>query len=136
MANGGWYETKEEWDRIEKPLLEIDFILDKFAKEKGLTFTKNLKDWPERSITWNNGVRCLMQLYLVNDKLLTFNLWLCASQDRGSDRFWKKENQIKEQAVSEFKETLEFHLHEGYCKLKSWAENEDELEFATKVHAT
>ena len=54
MANGGWYGTKEEWQRIEKPLLEIDSIVDDFANELSLSVSKNHKDWPERSIEWGN----------------------------------------------------------------------------------
>lgn len=96
MANGGWYGTKEEWERIESPLLEVDSIINDFAKEAGLSVTKNHKDWPERSIVWGKDIRSLIQLYLANEKSLTFNLWLCASQDRGTKRYWKQETPVKE----------------------------------------
>src|ERR1700722_9853481 len=102
MANGGWYGTKEEWNRIEAPLLEIDPIVSDFAEKFGLTVRKNNKDWPERSLVWGDGVHCLIQIYLVDQKLLTFNLWLCVSQDRENKRYWKQEFSIKEKTMNDF----------------------------------
>ena len=52
MANEGWHGTQEEWGRIERPLLELDPVIDDFAKRARLAVTKNLKDWPERSLRW------------------------------------------------------------------------------------
>jgi hypothetical protein len=133
MANGGWYGTKEEWERIESPLLEIDSIIDDFANELGLSIGKNHKDWPERSIEWGTDVRCLIQLYLADEKSLTFNLWLCASQDRGKERYWKQETPVKGKLVSDFRADLASLLREGRKKLVSWSENKDQLEFATTL---
>ena len=50
MANGGWYGTKEEWERIERQLLEIDPIITGFAGDYGLNVTKNHEGCPERSM--------------------------------------------------------------------------------------
>jgi len=134
MANGGWYGTQEEWDRIEKPLLELDPIIEKFAEENNLVVTKNHKDWPERSMTWGEDVRCLIQLYLADDKALTFNLWLCASQDRGSKRFWKRETPIKEKQVPQFEGSLLEQLAEGHLKLLGWSKNTSEMELAGETY--
>ena len=133
MANGGWHGTKEEWDRIERPLLQADTIIDKFANEVGLPVIKNYKDWPGRSISWGDDVKCLIQLYLVNDKELTFNLWLCASQDYGHKRYWKQETSVEQQKINEFKEDLEELLREGYEKLITWSSNKSMLEFAAEL---
>jgi hypothetical protein len=46
MANGGWYGTDEEWQRLEGPLLGIDPVLEQFALEHGVAVTKNHKDSP------------------------------------------------------------------------------------------
>ena len=133
MANGGWYGTKEEWERIEKPLLAADPIIDAFVSEFRLTVTKNHKDWPERSIEWGNGVRCLMQLYLVDKESLAFNLWLCASEDRGGERYWKQETPIKQTRIPDFIGELASQLRAGRNALVEWSNNRDQLTFATKL---
>jgi hypothetical protein len=131
MANGGWYGTKEEWARLESPLIEVDPIIHSFAAEFGLEVTKNYKDEPERSIIWGGGIRRLIQLYLVDKKQLTFNLWLCASQDRNGSRYWKQESPVKAQTISSFKDSLPMILRDSRSLLESWGEND--LELATKV---
>lgn len=133
MANGGWYGTKEEWERIEKPLLDVDSIIEAFAAECGLSVSRNHKDWPERSIAWGKEVRCLIQLFLVDEKALTFNLWLCASADRGGKRYWKQETPIKQMRVPDFKNELESQLREGRRKLLEWSNNTGQLEFAATL---
>ena len=133
MANGGWYGTKDEWARLESPLIEVDPILSAFAKEFRLEIGKNFKDWPERSLEWGGSTRRLIQLYLADEKLLTFHLWLCASQDRGGKRYWKQESPVKGLPVSEFKDSLATLLREGKKTLDSWGEAD--LEFATNLGA-
>ena len=132
MANGGHWATDDEWRRVEAPLLEVDAEIGQFAKEFGLRVTKNLKDWPERSIAWGSAIRRLIQLYLVDEKQLTFNLWLCASQDRGDERYWKHEKLISAKTVSEFKDSLPVLLREARMKLEAWSERD--LELAVHLH--
>jgi hypothetical protein len=134
MANGGWYGTAEEWARIERPLLEIDPILDEFAVEYDLTKFKNEKAWPSRSFVWGEDVRCLIQLYLVDKHKLTLNLWLCASKDQGTKRFWKQEMLIREQRVNQFENSLATDLREGYRKLVAWSGDPSVLQFATRIY--
>lgn len=131
MANGGWYGTKEKWNRIEEPLLIANPIVLSFAREAGLKVTKNHKSWPERSMEWGTDIHRLIQLYLANETELTFNLWLCASQDRRGKRYWKSEFLIKEQRVPSFTESLEFLLQDGKKRLDSWMQSD--LEFVTKL---
>ena len=57
---------RKEWERIEKPLLDVDLIIEEFAKEFSLAVSKNHKGWPGRLIVWGKEVRCLIQLYLVD----------------------------------------------------------------------
>ena len=133
MANGGGLD-EQQWQQLEKPLLAIDPIINEFAAANGLAVTRNQKDWPERSIVWNeNGVRCLIQLYLASEKLLTYNLWLCASQDRGSERFWKQESPVRNQPVAAFSGQLAELLGEGREKLRSWSDNPSVLGYATGI---
>jgi len=131
MASGGWYGTKDEWARLESPLIEVDPILSEFAKEFGLEMRKNFKDWPERSFEWGVSIRRLIQLYLADEKLLTFNLWLCASQDRGTKRYWKQVSTVKGLPISEFKDSLATLLRDARKTLESWSETD--LELATNL---
>ena len=131
MANGGFWESDAEWQRVEAPLIEVDPTLSEFAREFGLIVSKNHKDWPERSIKWGASVRRLMQLYLADEKTLAFNLWLCASQDRNGKRYWKQENLVKGQLITEFQGRLPMLLRQGRAKLEEWSEGD--LEFATNL---
>ena len=131
MANGSYWQTKAEWQRVEEPLLRLDSALSEFAAQFGLQLTKNHKDWPERSIEWGTRVRLLIQVYLADAESLTFNLWLCASQDRGGKRFWRQETPIQSKPVSDFQSSFASLLLEGKAKLEGWSEAD--LEFVTNV---
>jgi hypothetical protein len=119
MPNG-FQGSESEWQRIEAPLLRVDSALELFASAQGLGISKNYHNHPERSLTWGTGLRRLIQLYLADSKLLTFNVWLCASQDRGSSRYWKQEFLLKEQNIETFFGTLSPLLEEAYRKVDSW----------------
>ena len=133
MANGGWYGTAQDRERIEGPLKLLDPELDRFASKYGLQVTKNLKDWPERSLVWGTDVRCLIQVFLVDESGLTLDLWICASQDRDGSRFWKKETSRKEVQVSEMARDSFDLLEAGKRKLDHCSAHPEELEFATKL---
>jgi hypothetical protein len=117
----------------EAPLKLLDPELDRFARKHGLTVTKNLKDWPERSLVWGTDVRCLIQVFLVDQSALTLNLCLCAWQDRDGSRFWKNETPRKEERASEMAADLLDLLEAGKCKLDLWSEHPEVFEFATKL---
>ena len=103
MANGGWYGTDEEWQRIEAPLLQIDDVFESFAYSRGHTAERNFKDHPSRAIRWRkNGVRCLIQLFQVDQADLTFNLWICASIDEDGKRYMKEATLIDGKTIPEF----------------------------------
>ena len=134
MANGGYWHTDAEWQRVEEPLRQLDPTLLEFAEKVALEVTKNQRDWPERSIVWGTSVRRLIQVYLVSPEDLTFNLWLCASQDRGGKRYWKQEASVQDKVVAEFQSSLATLLLEGKAKLEAWSEAD--LEYATNVAST
>jgi hypothetical protein len=133
MANGGWYGTDEEWERIEAPLKLLDPELDRFARKHGLTVTKNSKNSPERSLVWEAGVRCLIQVFLVDQSALSLNLWICASQDRDGSRFWKNETLSNGVQASELAGKLFDLLELGKRKLDYWSAYPEELHFATML---
>lgn len=126
MANGGWYGTPQEWERIEAPIKMLDLELERFVSAHGLSVTRNHKDWPDRSIVWDTGTRCLIQLYLADAETLGINFWICASQDGGRDRFWKQEFLCKEATLDDVTARLPELLNTAKTKLDGWA-------FATKI---
>jgi hypothetical protein len=128
MANGGWYGTAEEWNRLEAPLKLLDSELNRFARTHGLRVTRNLKDWPERSLVWGTGVRRLIQVYLVDQASLTFSLWICASQDRDGSRFWKRETLCKEVQAPEIARDLLELLEAAKRKLDHWSAHPEDFE--------
>jgi hypothetical protein len=126
MPNGH-QGSRADWLRLEAPLLELDPVLSEFARIRGLSISKNYHDWPERSLVWGSGVRRLIQLYLQDSETLRFNLWLCASQDRGSSRFWKKDFLFERRLMDEFRPQLFALLDEGYALVNSWDSSMFEL---------
>ena len=121
MPNG-FHGSQDEWKHMEAPLLEIDHILTVFGKRYGMKLSKNYHDWPERSLVWGGDVRHLIQIYLENEKTMTWNVWLCASQDRATGRFWK--NQFLRRAVpfQEIHNVLEQLLEEARNIVTAWSE--------------
>jgi len=135
MGNGGWNGTDDEWERIEAPLKLLDPEFDRFARKHGLRVTKNVKDWPERSLGWGTDVQCLIQVFLVDQSALTLNFWICACQDRDGNRFWKNETPRKEVEVSDIAQDLFDLLEAGKRKLDHWSTHPEELEFVTTLGA-
>jgi hypothetical protein len=133
MENDGWSGTNEEWQRIEAPLKLLDPALDRFARKYGLPVTKNLKDWPERSLVWETDVRCLMQVYLIDKSALTLKLWICASLDRNGSRFWKHETPRDGIQASDLAGELFELLEAGKQKLDYWSAHPEELQFSTAL---
>jgi hypothetical protein len=130
MPNG-FSGTDEEWKRMEAPLLMVEDVLAEFARTHGMQITKNYHEWPERSLTWGNDIRRLIQLYVAESDRPTFNLWLCASQDRGSSRFWKRDFLVEKKPLETFAAQLPVLLEKARNTLNSWTEQQ--LEFATKL---
>jgi hypothetical protein len=128
MPNG-FQGSDIEWRRIEAPLLQLDPVLQQFADSHNLILSRNYHNEPERSVRWDNGVQRLIQLCLEDSDRLTLNLWLCAFQDRGGARYWRREHLVKAKSLSEFSERLPSLLDEAYAIVNSWTA--DSLEFAT-----
>jgi len=130
MPNG-FDGTDDEWQRMEAPLLSVDGVLNQFARAHHMQITKNYHEWPERSLTWGTAIRRLIQLYAADTDQPTFNLWLCASQDRGLSRFWKREFLLEKRPLDSFEGELPSLLEKAWEKVDSWTEQD--LEFATKI---
>jgi hypothetical protein len=129
MPNG-FDGSDDDWKRLEGPLVAVDNVLAEFARTHGMQIGKNYHEWPERSLTWGTRIRRLIQLYVDDSAVPTFNLWLCASQDRGSSRFWKREFIIEKKPFEAFASDLPALLEAARIKVNLWTE--DQLEFTTK----
>lgn len=113
------------------PLRALDVELRAYAERHGATLTTNSRNWPERSITWENSIRRLMQIYLVDESGLTYSFWLCASEDRGSERYWRKQFLREAVPIAEIAADLRDLLEQGRSLLEGWTS--ETLEFATTL---
>ena len=130
MPNG-FQGTDEAWARIEAPLLVLDPALEAFAHEHGLSLGRNYHNWPERSLKWGAPIERLIQVYLEDEKALTWNVWLCASEDRGAARYWKRAFLRQAVPIEEIERALPGLLEEALAQVNTWSR--EQLEFATKL---
>lgn len=115
MANG-FLGSKDEWDRLEAPLIQIDPILESAATKFDLVLRKNHKD-PERSLIRESNIRYLLQIFLCDEKDPKYNVWICASEDRSSGRYWKEEMVLQHAAIDLITEDL---IDQSLHALLSW----------------
>lgn len=133
MANGGWYGTQDEWDRFEAPLMLLDDAFNDFAERHKLEVRRNHKDWPARSVSWGNGAECLIQLYVAHMNAPEVILWICASVDRGHERYWRHERLIDSLRADHIVEELPEQLDLGFKRLHEWCMHTESFEFATAL---
>jgi hypothetical protein len=130
MANG-FHGSKAQWERIESPLRAFDAELDSFSTRFGIPLSRNGKNWPDRSFVWGEPIRRLIQIYLADEERLTYNFWICASEDRGSKRYWKREFLKEKVPAPEMLVELPELLERGRALLERW--DGDLLEFGTTI---
>ena len=110
---------------MEAPLLSIDDRLESFAQSHGLEVSRNYHNWPERSLKWNvSAVGKLIQIFLHEERDLTFTVWICASADRGKKRFWKQKRLREAVAIEEIAPDLQAILTEAKRTLDGWSETD------------
>ena len=119
MPNG-YHGTKEEWRRLEAPLREIDAALELFAKRHNMALSRNYHSWPERSLCWGADPERLIQIYLEDEQRLTWNLWLCASEDRGGQRFWKQQSLRHDIQMADMRLAIGALLDESFLIVSAW----------------
>jgi len=128
MPNG-FYGPKEDWKKLEAPLLRIDDRLTAFAHANCLREIRNYHNWPERSLVWDMAqVRKLIQVFLESETSETFTFWICASADRGAQRLWKHKTLKKAVPLEEIENNLGALLQEAKEILDGWGEHELEPE--------
>lgn len=127
----GYHGSDEDWKRLERPLRDIDPLVEAFAKRHKIALSRNYHNWPERSLRWGADPERVIQIYLEDADRLTWNLWLCASQDRGLQRFWKNQFLCHNVAMGELNPVMEQLLDEALRIVSSW--RTEDLEFATTL---
>ena len=132
MPNG-FHGPKEEWQRLEAPLKSIDGALEAYAQSHDLALSRNYHAWPERSLRWGTKRERLIQIFLHDEKRVTFNIWLGAYEDRGSKRYWKQRTLREDVPIGEIAENLHPLLEAGRVEVEGWTS--DELELAGPVAA-
>ena len=130
MPNG-YHGTDDGWMRLEAPLREVDSILEAFASSHGLTLTRNHHGDPERSLGHEGELTRLFQIFVGDEEAPTYKIWLCASQDRGEERFWKQRFLTEAATPAELKASIGDWLSRGWEELFRWSAHD--LEHATRL---
>lgn len=130
MPNG-FQGPKEEWDRMEAPLLKLDDAIRRFADDIGATVERNYHGVPGRSIDWEDSISRSIQIYIEDEAELTYDLWISASQDRKQSRYWKHEFLFRDRKLDEFSDCLEDYLKKGFELVSAWRESD--LQYAVDL---
>ena len=119
MANG-FHGPKNAWERITTPLVSLDEELELFASHRGVTLGKNTKNWPNREFRWFDQMERLMEIFLEDERYLTWTLWICAYEDRTDGRYWRTKTLRKAASVKKLQETLRTDLEDGWQTVTRW----------------
>ena len=119
MANG-FHGPQEEWDRLEGPLIQLDPILATIATEHDLSLRTNHKSL-ERSLLRETNVRYLLQVFVAEEQPLKYNVWICASQFRDNQTYWKEKMILRSVTADCITETL---IRHSIRELLSWKQGD------------
>jgi len=126
MPNG-FHGTKEEWDRLEAPLLEVAEVIGDFARMQNLEVDANYHNMPNRRLTWHKrDMTCVIQVS-VKEEGMTMYVTFYAWQDKDNIRRGKWLKQISGLGAPELKRDLSGLLEEGYRMLENLSEAELEV---------
>jgi hypothetical protein len=128
MANG-FHGPREEWDRMAQPLLRLDSILEDFGRRHGLTLEGDSR-WPNRSFRWGAPVSRLIQIFVDDESGPTYKVWIAASEDRASGRYWRQETPMAGAKIEDILARLPEILDEAFARVSSW--NSSDLELARR----
>lgn len=121
MPNG-FHGSREDWERITAPLREIDAMWDAFAERHGCAVTRDGRSWPERSLRWQSGgVERRIQVYLADERELTFSFGLQAWSDRDGKRYVRNERLYEGEPWLRLRDAIEARLEEAYQQAASWS---------------
>ena len=122
MPNG-FSSSKEEWKRIEAPLLEIDEVLKDYAKRHHMKLTKNIgyPDFqPARFLKWGKDVHRFIEILPENPVIMTFSFWISATLKTSV----KRQSLKRAAPFAEIRDNLKELLEEGRKLCESWSEHD------------
>lgn len=124
MPNG-FDVSREEWEKMEAPLLEVDELLAQFAAERNMQVIKNYHNWPRRHLELvNDRIHRGIQILATDENKMTFHLGVVAWEDRNDRRYASHRWLKKFTPWHQIKDNLHQLLEEGVKTLESWSEND------------
>jgi len=127
MPNGGFDGSKEAWEKMEAPLLEIDDLLAQFAAERGIDMVKNYHNWPLRELRWvKDGIHRAIHI-LAADKPETYHLAVVAWQDKHDERYTTNKWLKRWVRWREIGDNIHRLLDDATVTLESWSEKDLKL---------
>jgi len=91
MPNGAFQGISEELERVQKPLLDIDELLNNFALKYDIKIEKNFHDWPCRILRFidkqNNDIIKTIQISLKEANNLTYLITYYITKDINNKRY-------------------------------------------------
>lgn len=130
MANG-FTGSKDEWNRLISELEILDEKLINFKKRYKVKITKNNHGWPNRKLSWYDGLRKAINIELYENQTTCYNFSICAWIDKKNKRYWKIMHLKKGVLLSEIFSELDELLIRGKNLLDSTTFND--LELANKI---
>ncbi|GBE39312.1 MAG TPA: hypothetical protein ENG95_00505 [Nitrospirae bacterium] len=128
----GFHGSKEEWEKLEAPLVEIDELLQNFARENNMKLVKNYHNWPCRHLRWIKDIPKLIEIALEDKELMTFRVWICTFHDIEQKRFWKHSTLKSNVSFPEIRDNLAEILADSKKMLESWSAKG--LKFAGEIN--
>jgi hypothetical protein len=123
MPNG-YNQSITEWERMEKPLLQIDAFLADFASQHGLQLEKNYHNWPQRELKWvRDGLHRTIHI-VAADKPGTYHFAIVGWQDKKNQRYVAHKWVKKWVSWVEIQNNLQELLRESISTLESWSESD------------
>lgn len=126
MANG-FHGPKADWDRMAQPLTRLDPVLQEFGSRRGLEVQAGGK-WPDRCFRWDSPIRRLIQIFVDEESVPTYKIWICAYEDRPLGRYWRQETLLAGGTADDLSARLTDILESAFESVSSW--NSPDLELA------
>lgn len=128
--NYGMIHSKKEGEWLDKPLREIDTVIDEFVTQHDMFLEKNEKGWISRKLFWEvqDKIVCSISIQRKNKVEEKFNVEIDAVKDYadadGCHRKGKWKSIRNSITSKELQENIEEILKEAYKIASSWSEED------------